>query len=42
VAAGWFGIFADLGMAVIGILGTVLILHRNKASAQVIEKQASA
>jgi hypothetical protein len=42
VAAASFGILADLGMAAIGILGTALILSRNKASAQVIEKQASA
>ncbi len=35
VAAGWYGIFADFGMAVIGIVGTVLILHRNKISADV-------
>jgi hypothetical protein len=40
-AARRFGIYADLGMVVIGILATVLILYRNKASAQVPEKQAS-
>lgn len=41
-AARRFGIYADLGMVVIGILGTALILARNKASAQVTEKEASA
>lgn len=40
-AARRFGIYADVGMVVIGILGTVLILYRNKASAQVAEKEIS-
>jgi hypothetical protein len=36
-----FGIYADLGMVVIGVLGMVLILLRNKMIAKVPEKEVS-
>jgi hypothetical protein len=41
VAGAWFGIFADFGMAVIGIAGFVLILYRNKVIADVPGKPGS-
>lgn len=40
-AARRFGIYADLGMVVIGIFGTVLILLRNKMIAKVPEKEVA-
>jgi len=41
VAGAWFGIYADFGMAAVGIAGFVLILHRNKVSADVPGKLGS-
>jgi hypothetical protein len=41
VAGAWFGIFADFGMAAIGIASFVLILHRNKVFVDVPGKPGS-